>query len=354
MLATGGLAGAVWLAFAFLPWKPLVANRLAAALEARGLQNVHFTLSDLNLRGTVFRGITIGAGQPFTLDNLVLRYSPQTREASLEAGNPQFNSGGLKVRAAKADAHTQNMAGDWHLQDLQVESGSIDLPVMAGAGKLKYEADVFSLSGQIKSKDNIYNADFSFNYPFAHSQDAKLVLAEAVMPWKGGRLTARDVTVPLDGKQPVNFILQVKQVPVDALLQALTGKQVAATGAVSGSLPLIIGQDGTVSFGAGTLQADGAGIVAVPPDAIPGDNAQVAMVREIMKNFHYKGLSIALKNDTGNRIAILIALEGNNPDMYDGRPVKLNVRLAGDVLGYIRQNILFLTAPETMLNQGQK
>ena len=135
-------------------------------------------------------------------------------------------------------------------------------------------------------------------------------------------------------------------------MQILTRERVSATGSVSGDLPLIIERNGNFSFGKGKLQADSPGTITLPPDAIPGDNAQIAMTRDILKNFHYKILSLSISSGMDGKTPILITLEGNNPDMYNGKPVKINVRLSGDVLNLIRQNVLFLTDPKSILKQG--
>lgn len=174
----------------------------------------------------------------------------------------------------------------------------------------------------------------------------------AALSWKGGELTAKDVKVSPTGDPAAKFNVRIQHVSVDELLQALTGNRVSATGTVSGTLPVTVSADGALSFGKGTLKTDAPGTLSMPPDAIPGENAQVDVVRQILKNFHYNGLSVEIRNNGGNHISALIALQGNNPDMYDGRPVNLNVSLAGDVLDYIRQNVLLITDPQSFINQG--
>ena len=341
------------LAAVLLPWKPLAGHALETFLAREGIRDVHFTLTDINPRGAIFKDVTIGEDKAFSADYLELHYTPQGNEISANAKELQFNKGDLKAHASKATGHAKNGEGNWNLEDAQLQAGSVALPAITGSGKLKSASGTFLLSGGLKSKDNTYRADFSLDYPSAHTDDALLKLIYVSMPWKGGTLTTKDVAVPLSGRQPIRLTLQIRMVSTDALLQAMTGQHVSATGTVSGSLPLVIDRDGTVSLGAGILQADGAGNISMPADAIPANNEQVSMVRDILKNFHYKTLSINVNSDK-NGVSLLVALEGNNPDMYNGRPVKLNVHLAGDVLGYIRQNVLFLTSPETLLKQDKK
>jgi hypothetical protein len=176
-------------------------------------------------------------------------------------------------------------------------------------------------------------------------------IGSAALSWKGGELTARQVHVAPASSPAAKFDVQIRHVSVDALLQALTGNRLSATGTVSGVLPVIVGADGALSFGKGTLKTDAPGTLNMPPESIPGDNPQVDQVRKVLKDFHYSGLSIAISSERGNRVSMLIALQGNNPGMYDGRPVNLNVSLTGDVLDYIKQNVLLLTDPKSFLKQ---
>ncbi len=135
-------------------------------------------------------------------------------------------------------------------------------------------------------------------------------------------------------------------------MQSLTGGRVTATGKVTGDLPLMIGRDGNIKVLPGTLKSEGPGMISMSADTIPGDNEQVGIVRQILQDLQYSGLSVALKNDESGRTTILLSFEGNNPSVYEGRPVKLNVNLTGDVLEFIQQNILLLGNPEQFLEQG--
>jgi len=140
---------------------------------------------------------------------------------------------------------------------------------------------------------------------------------------------------------------------VNDLLRQLTGEKASGTGEISGTLPVTIGADGSIVIANGALQAEKPGMIVLPPDVIPGDNENVALARDVMKNLHYNVLSVRVDNDKNDRISVLMNVEGNNPDVYGGKAVKLNVHLTGDVLDFIRQNVLALTNPEKLLEQGQ-
>ncbi len=246
--------------------------------------------------------------------------------------------------------------GKWSAADIRVAGAALDVPVLQGGGTLELTSGEVKLEGAIFSVDKTYSAAFSFIYDLRDPSRAAFTLVSAAMPWKQGRLSASGVRIPLTGTAPITVSLAVKGVSVDELLQALTGKRVSATGAVSGTVPVVIGRDGSLDFRPADLRADGDGVISMPPDAIPGDNQQIELVRQVLKELHYTSLSVSLRNgEAGNGgFAVLLALEGSNPDVYDGRIVKLNVNLTGDVLDFIRQNVIFFTKPETLLKQGDR
>jgi hypothetical protein len=283
-------------------------------------------------------------------------------EISIESKNAHFNRAGTSAVAGASRVQIQSGAdgwsGKWDIQDLRIDANSFPLPKMTGEGTIQAGAEKVGLEGQFKSGDGAYQAAFHLDYPLSADAKPILILTHAAMPWKGGTIETRDVAIPIGDAaksgSPIKFVLQVRRVSVDELMQALTGKRVTATGAVSGALPLTLEEDGSISLGKGDLQATGPGIITMPPDLIPGDNEQVALTRQILKNFHYRELSVAVDHGADENVSLILALEGDNPDVYNGRPVKLNVRLTGDVLDFIRQNAMFIKDPKAMLKQGRK
>lgn len=239
--------------------------------------------------------------------------------------------------------------GQWQMKSISLQGGDIALPAMEGSGTLTAYADNFTLDGKFESADKKYRAAFNLKYTLNNPEKSFFTLTNASIPWNSGSLSAQNVNVPLSGKNPININVKVQRASVDALLQMLTGKKATATGAVSGTIPLTIAADGAITIRPGGLHAEQSGIIRLSPDAIPGDNQQVAMVREILKNLHYTHLSIVIDSNKGNNLSVLLVLEGNNPDAYEGRPVKLNVHLTGDMLNLIKQNMTPFTNPEQLL-----
>lgn len=343
----------------FFPWKPLIESRLQAALEEKGLKNVQLTLSDLGLHGATLQNLAIGDQAVVTLKNIAFSYSPlelwngrlralNFHDISFDVGSSikvQVAEGNFSAEAAGKDVILQ---GPWHLKGVQFEGLPAEVPPLEGTGTLKMTAaGAMTATGHFKSADNSYHADFTVDHP-----ETGLKISSIVLPWKGGTLAAKNVTIPfMQEAQAIEFVLKVQQVSVEALMQALTGKQITATGTVSGDLPLTIGRQGAISFGAGRLTAAGPGIITVPENVIPGDNPQIVMTRDILKNFHYQSFTAGVTGNDTKGVSIQMTLEGNNPDQFNGRPVKLTVHLGGDLLDFIRQNILFLTDSKAVFRQ---
>ena len=251
---------------------------------------------------------------------------------------------------AKLNPERGQWAGTWKAGPITLKDNDA-LPPLDGTGTVTILPDHAKIDGTLTDKDKKTSARFSATQHFTDPAKNRLTLTEAAMPWKNGMLRTKNVAIPLGKKTPIKFDLTVENVSLDELLQAMTGKRVSATGVVSGTLPLVYNPDGSIEPGKGLLNTGEPGTITMPPDAIPGDNPQIALTRDILSNFHYNVLSITTEQAEDGSPVILLSLEGNNPDVQKGHPVKLNVRLTGDVLDFIRQNVILLTTPEKLLQQ---
>ncbi len=264
----------------------------------------------------------------------------------------EINTGDLSIEAALSEQEKQ-WRGTWQLEEALITGLSVPIPPLEGSGTLQAQAQQMVFEGQFKNADNSYQAKFSVNYALNEPKKSIATLAYATMPWNNGNVSVRNVRIPLAAKESIHATINVEHASIDTLLQALTGKRASATGVVSGTLPITIAPDGTLTIHEGNLKAQGPGTITLAPEVIPGDNKQVALVREILKNLHYTVLSVAMVSDKDNKLSVLMTLEGNNPDVQKGKPVKLNVHLTGDVLDLIQQSMLTFTDPKELLKQGE-
>ena len=191
----------------------------------------------------------------------------------------------------------------------------------------------------------------TFDYTPDSLQASKATLAEAHARWGGGTLSARDAALSWAGDERLKANIEIDRVPLSGLMQMLTGGRADATGNVSGRLPLTVYADGTFSVQGSRLAATDAGTLTLAPDAIPGDNEQVGLVRDVLKNFHYRQLVMTMDSEKDKKLSMLLSLSGNNPDVYNGREIKLNVRLTGDLISLLQQSVFPMTDPKQLLKQ---
>ncbi len=282
----------------------------------------------------------------------VAEMSYETRDIHLKAQNIKVSTGPGTLKA-RLDENTKKWIGEWHIYDVKMTGISPDVPLLVGNGTIAAGDEDIMVKGQFASADQSYKSNFHLDYFLNEPDKSRLQIIETVLPWNGGVISAANVAVPLNEKRAVNVELKVQRVSLASLLQQLTGKPMpASTGAISGSLPVSINTNGTISVQQGKLQAEEPGIIAMPPETIPGDNEQVALARDVLKNLHYTLLSIDVDQDKDNKLSVLMKVEGANPDVSQGRAVKLNVHLTGDVLNFVQQNLMMLTNPEQLLRQG--
>lgn len=266
------------------------------------------------------------------------------------ASGATINAENLRAKLT-LDKSAMLWKGNWETDAVTIKGQDSLLPSLKGSGTIQISADTIVMDGSFNSADKTAHASFHLNYPLTAPEKAQCRLITAVLPWNKGVISVKNAVIPLSGKDEFKMTLNVEHIPVNTLMTMLTGKETIATGVVSGSIPLTIKPDGQIAVGQGKLQTEQPGIITLSPETIPGDNEQIALVRDIMKNLHYNILSIAVDGDANKKLSVLLAVEGNNPDVAQGRPVKLNVHLTGDLLNFIQQSLLSLLDPKMFLKQ---
>jgi hypothetical protein len=347
LLALVIIAGALCL----LPWKSIIETRAHSALDARGLEKLQFHIDAISPRSVTLKDLSFGS---FALQSLTVGYSLRDLWNGnihvLNADHIAINQSGMNI--SFDEVHADLAQGTWAIPTILTKDMPLELPLLTASGTITTGNDNLHLTGIIKSTDNRYNASFTLDSPLSDTTRAKLVLSSVTMPWNGGTLNLRNTPIMLFSTAPINLTLNVQRVSLNALLALATSNRATATGTVSGNLPITIARDGTFTFKPSTLKADDNGTITLQPDLIPCDNAQVALVREVLKNFHYNTFSLGIESNKDKKLSMLLSLHGNNPDAYNGRAVNLNVHLGGDVLDLLQQSILPFTDAKQLLKQG--
>ncbi len=319
------LAGLIASAVYMPPWTQWAEQEIEARLKAQGYPDADISIERVGFGEIVFKDLKVRAD--IRVEDVAISYSV----ADFIAGKKWDRT--------------------WRAGKIIMK----DVPELSAQGKLGMENNVLNVDGVVNDAASSGNAEFILEYPLATPEKMTLTLTKGDMPWAGGYVRIGKTVVPLDGKTVIKADVQIEQMGIEELMSLATGQPLTASGTLSGKVPVIIRPDGTFTLEAGRLAANGSGMISLPASLVPGEGEQIEMTRSILENFEYDGLSVDVKPE-GKKggVSLLLSLSGKNPKVYDGRAVKLNVRLGGDVLEFLQSNVLLFTKPEQMLRQETK
>ncbi len=245
-----------------------------------------------------------------------------------------------------------NGKGNWQLKNLNAVSGDFILPAINGNGTFTVNnSNNISINGKATSIDKTINLNFAFNHSINVNKSV-LRINNISYSFAGGILSTSDIVYPIGTETAVNFIIQAKDVGANEILEKLLGDKLTISGNISGSLPIETSTNfAKISVKNGTLYATKPGILKISPEFIPGNNPAVALVQNIVQNFHFSTLSFSVNTNKDGRIIVNMNIVGNNPDVENGRPVNMNVNLDGDILSLITQNMMLYKDPMKLLKQ---
>lgn len=344
-----------------LPYKMVVEQLLKDKLLAQGLNNIHFNVDSVGMSSIVINNISFDVNNPISIDQLTVDYS-LSELISGQFKNLVVKQVKFKTDAAEITANNINLVfaptvkpqswqGSWTVAALTIEKTALPLPPLAGSGNFSADRSALNLDGEFKDQNTAYKTTFTVDYALDTARPSQLQIISAYLPWNEGLISLSNVNIPLAGNKPYHFVVQLQRVSLDVLMQLLTAKRAKATGVVTGAIPIFVDETGELTIQSAELKAEKSGIISLAPDAIPGDNEQVELVRNVLANFHYINFSLGLSSDEDKKLSMLLQLSGNNPEVYNGKEIKLNVRLNGDLLNLLKQNILPTLDPKQFLKE---
>src|SRR5690606_17465094 len=124
---------------------------------------------------------------------------------------------------------------------------------------------------------------------------------------------------------PVSLPITLSDVKLSTLLGEVSKGRIDGTGRIAGTLPVTWYPDGRITISEGSAGAQDDGIISVSPELLSGDNAQLAIARQALENFHYTALKITVSSDEAEHTTLSLRIEGSNPEAFGGKPVNLNV-----------------------------
>ncbi len=128
--------------------------------------------------------------------------------------------------------------------------------------------------------------------------------------------------------------LEIRQIDLGQLLALPKVHGLSGSGQLDGVLPLVY-RDGSVEIRDGQLNALGAGTIKYAPAQSIPDNPGL----QALRNFHYRQLGIHVWYAADGTYRTQATLEGNNPDFYNGYPIRFGLNINGKLPGLFRSAV---------------
>ena len=185
---------------------------------------------------------------------------------------------------------------------------------------------------------------------FSLEPDGVAQLHDARFSVFGGTLRLDGRYVP--GADTQRFRVRLQRVGVASLLEEADVAGLGGDGHVDGSMFVEISEAGIrIEDGQVASKAGGGTIRYKPPGQGPLDYEApqgLDLVRTALDNFRYASLGGTLAGDAGGELLLALRIEGANPDLYDGYPVKLDLNLRGPFLDMMRSSRTITGIPESL------
>ncbi len=283
----------------------------------------------------------ISAGFPFDLSYSAAT-SPEVNFTSKSfngtAGDYSLNGEDFSITAA-LDNEKHEWQGKAAINKLSFTGIEYDIPPLKLDSDFTATAERFNAKLALNDSKNQWRANAELALPLNDPMAGTAKISSAQFPWGGGRISLSAVTVPLKMDKPVTVRVNLQNIDFGTLISDVSDGKVTGTGKISGTIPITRHPNGKIDLQTGNASATQTGTIHISPELLAGDNMQMQIARAALENFHYTSLKIAVSSNKGKSL-INLSLEGNNPEAFEGRPIKLNVNIGGDVMPLIQQTIL--------------
>jgi hypothetical protein len=170
-------------------------------------------------------------------------------------------------------------------------------------------------------------------YSIQGTDPAQLAIDNARLSMIGGTLSTGSVVIdPLSSS--TSLVLQVADLDLEALFRMIDVEGLAGDGRLDGRIPMILRND-SVSIEDGVLAANKPGILHLESEKLSnllaGSAEDVDLLLQALTNFYYTELTLKLNNSENNDLMTTLSLLGNNPNVLEGRPFRLNINLESNV-----------------------
>lgn len=125
--------------------------------------------------------------------------------------------------------------------------------------------------------------------------------------------------------------LRFSSLHLEKMLTLVEYDGVAASGAISGVLPVLITEEG-IEVAGGTLSADApGGNIRYLGAASGGGNAGLDLVNRALSNYRFESLESTIDYRPDGELLLAMQLQGRNPDMNNGQRINLNLTLSDNI-----------------------
>lgn len=162
----------------------------------------------------------------------------------------------------------------------------------------------------------------------------QLTLTQASAGALGGQLNIASGSWDF-ASAPVTVLLELDRLNLAQLLRVYPAEGLAGTGILSGTIPLLIDPATGVRMKRGRLGALKPGgqlqLTTERLRALGQKNETMELVSKALENFRYSTLSSDIDYDENGNLMLGLHLEGNSPEVGDGRAVVLNINLEENI-----------------------
>ncbi len=267
---------------------------------------------------------------PFSDEGITLADLLQDAPATLKLNGSVGAEISLDLKGSDFDG-----SGQVRLVDLTVEQEGVRLAGLNGDLQLDGLNPLQTAPAQ-KITASLLDAGIIISKPsltfsvVQKNQQPVLQIDRMVMELFGGGAEIRDTVIdPFADTNKVEILLS--SLSLKELLALGDLEDVAASGSLRGKIPLEFDGE-TLIVRDGLLEAEGPGTLTVRSDAarqaLSSGGAQTKLLFDILENFNYGELSLAISKPATGEDVVTLHTKGSNPDVENSRPVILNVNLS--------------------------
>lgn len=199
---------------------------------------------------------------------------------------------------------------------------------------------------EINLGEKLQNGEILFEY-----ESPKLMVRKTKFSWNRAIIEAGLFTVDMKNNQVEDLNFSVKNLSFQKMLKLVLQEKIQANGVLAGSIPVIF--DGKrVSIKNGLLKSSGKGHLSYLVEKGMGLSAvnhpSVNLLLEYLKDFYYDEVALKFNSDRDYNLSVNLSLLGRNPQVYDGRPLKLNVNLNFNLWDIFVYALRYINIPKTL------